>query len=204
MNADNAKSGTERRILTGILIWGSTIAGLALLGFFSAIPRQLIALFAVLGIAIPSIVYFSSASLKGYFDRIGVRALTGFHAWRIGAGLLFVFYGNLGLLPETFVRNAGYGDIFVGVLAYLALLIPMNRAGYFLFHIIGLADFVLAVSTGLTLVLSGNPLMQNLAGLAVVLIPLFGVGVSGTAHLIAFDVLFRQGRTKAGLKTAAA
>ena len=48
-------------------------------------------------------------------EALGLRALTVFHVWRIAAALLFFWYGARHLLPETFVRDAAWGDkIMVG------------------------------------------------------------------------------------------
>ena len=64
------------------------------------------------------------------------------------------------------------------------------------FHIIGLADFLLAVGTGLALTLVGTPLMSNIAAYPVVLIPLLGVPVSGAMHVMALDIAWNQFRRK--------
>lgn len=189
---DNTNSKTEKWLVLGLLIWGVAVFVLAYAGFWSAIPRSAIAILAVTGIIIPTVIYFRSKKLREYVASIGVKNLTIFHIWRIGAGFLFVFYGSQNLLPQTFVQNAGYGDIAVGFLAFILLLFPESLAKYWVFHIIGMADFVLAVSTGLYFVLSGNPLMNNLVTLPVVLIPLYGVGISGATHIFAFDLLWRQ------------
>ena len=188
----NTDQKTERAVVAALLIWGVAVFALAAAGFFAAIPRQALAILAVTGIIVPTIVYFRSEKLRGFIESVGVKNLTIFHIWRIGAGFLFVFYGSQQLLPEAFVRNAGYGDIAVGFLAFVLLLFRESTAKYWIFHIVGMADFVLAVTTGLTLVLSGNPLMNNLATLPVVLIPLFGVGISGATHIFAFDLLWKN------------
>lgn len=195
---------TEKKVVLGLLIWGLAVFFLAATGFFASIPRQAIAILAVIGIAVPTAIYFRSRPVRDFVGSIGIKALTVFHVWRIGAGLLFVFYGSLGLLPGTFVANAGYGDIAVGVLVFAVLLLPEGRAKYWAFHIAGMADFVVAVGTGLTLVLSGNPLMANLVSLPVVLIPLFGVGISGATHIFAFHLLWNESKEREGLSNAGA
>jgi hypothetical protein len=183
---------TERFLVIGLLIWGLTVFALASFGFFSVIPRQTIAVLAVLGVIIPAIVYFRNKNFREYIASIGIKNLTIFHIWRIGAGFLFLFYGSQNLLPETFVNNAGYGDLAVGLLAFVLLLFPEGLAKYWVFHILGMLDFVIAVGTGLFFVLSGHSLMNNLVTLPVVLIPLFGVGISGATHIFAFDLLWKQ------------
>ena len=60
------------------------------------------------------------------------------------------------------------------------------------FHIFGFADFVVAVGTGLTLFLLNDPRMAGIQTLPMALIPLYGVGISGANHIMAFDLLCRQ------------
>ncbi|MGD1700115.1 hypothetical protein [Dapis sp. BLCC M229] len=91
--------------------------------------------------------------------------------WRILAGFAFLHYGSQGLLPEQFVLNAGYGDLVVGFLVPLILLLPEHNNKYIAFHIFSLLDFVLAVGTGLIFTLLQIPLMENIATYPIVLIP---------------------------------
>ena len=53
----------------------------------------------------------------------------------------------------------------------------------------GFADFVVAVGTGLTYTLLLDPRMNLIAELPMALIPLFGVGLSGASHIVAFDMM---------------
>jgi hypothetical protein len=66
------------------------------------------------------------------------------------------------------------------------------RFRYRSFHRFGFADFVVAVGTGLTFTLLQDPLMALITTLPFALIPLFGVGISGASHLMAFDMLRRH------------
>jgi hypothetical protein len=50
-------------------------------------------------------------------------------------------------------------------------------------------DFIAALYTGLRSTLRGDTRMRTIATFPLALIPLFGVGLSGAAHLIAFDLL---------------
>lgn len=75
-----------------------------------------------------------------------------------------------------------------------ALALPvLGRARFLAFHLFGLADFVLAVGTGLAFSLADDRQMATIATFPLVMIPLFGVGVSGASHIIALDLL-RRGR----------
>lgn len=50
----------------------------------------------------------------------------------------------------------------------------------------------LSLGAGLTYTLLQDPRMAPIAQWPMALIPLFGVGLSGTAHLIAFDLLRKR------------
>ena len=70
-------------------------------------------------------------------------------------------------------------------------LLPESRGRYLAFHLYGLADLVVALGTGMTLTLVGDPRMAGILTLPMALIPLYGVGILGATHLIAFDLLRR-------------
>ncbi|QAY96288.1 permease [Methylovirgula ligni] len=160
-------------------------------GVYRALPPLLLAPIIALGIVVPIIVYAISDGFRAYIEAIGLRPLTAFHIWRIGAALLFFWYGAHNLLPETFVQNAGWGDFIAGFLALGVLLLPESRNRYLAFHIFGFADFVLAVGTGLTFFLLNDPRMSAIQTLPMALIVLYGVGISGASHIMAFDLLRR-------------
>jgi hypothetical protein len=181
-----------RVLLTVLAIWGLAVAIAAQTGVYSAIYPLLLAPIIALGIVVPVIVYAMSKGFRAYIEAIGLRALTAFHIWRIAAALLFFWYGAHNLLPEVFVQNAGWGDLIAGLLALGVTLLPESRNRYLVFHIFGFADFVLAVGTGLTLFLVNDPRMAGIQTLPMVLIPLYGVGISGASHIMAFDLLRRH------------
>lgn len=187
---ERKRRGT-RVLLTVLAIWGLVVAIAAQTGVYSAIPPLLLAPIIALGIVVPIIVYAMSKSFRAYIEAIGLRALTAFHIWRIAAALLFFWYGAHDLLPEVFVKNAGWGDLIAGLLALGVTVLPKTRNRYLVFHIFGFADFVVAVGTGLTLFLLNDPRMAGIQTLPMALIPLYGVGISGASHIMAFDLLRR-------------
>lgn len=143
-------------------------------------------LLGLIGIAAPVVLYQVSLPFKAAVSRIPDATIVAFHSWRIVAGFAFLFYGTHGLLPQAFVRNAGYGDIAV---AALVLALPESKRKYIGFHVFGLADFVGAVGTGLYFTLIHHPLQENLFSFPLVLVPWFGVGLSGASHLITLQRL---------------
>lgn len=95
-------------------------------------------------------------------------------------------------MPERFVINAGYGDLVVGFLAPIILLGKPSLRKYIAFRLFGQLDFILAVVTGLIFIVLQVPLMENIATFPIVLIPLFGVPLTGASSIMAIDVLLRQ------------
>ena len=187
-----ATRGTTSALLGVGLLWGIAVAILAERGVFLAIPMPAIAILVALGIALPTAAYFLSRRLQAYIDAIGLHPITVLHVWRIPAALAFFAYGLAGQLPTLFWVLASTGDLIAGLYALRLTFARPTRAAYLRLHLFGFADFVVAVGTGLTFTLLQDPRMATIAVLPMVLIPLFGVGISGASHLIAFDQLRRQ------------
>lgn len=183
---------TERHIPTALIAWAAAVAAAAGVGALAEVPLPLFGGLVALGIVLPTAAYFALPALRRWAEGVGIRALTLLHIWRIPAALVFFAYGDAGLLPAEFVRNAAWGDLAAGTFAALAFTLPEWRAKYWAVHLFGFADFVLAVGTGLLLSLMAVPLMANIATFPIVLIPLFGVGLSGAAHIMSLDLLRRR------------
>ncbi len=173
-------------------------------GFLRSLYPPLIGPLVALGIVIPVTVYFLSPALKTYFRTVGLYPLTVLHVWRIPAALVFFWYGAHGALPPVFWILAGSGHFITGVLTLPLLRGHADRCTYLSKHLFGFADFVVAVGTGLTLTLLHDPRMAPVRDLPLALIPLFGVGISGASHIIAFHLLWigRHAVPASGLATA--
>ncbi|WP_175906357.1 permease [Burkholderia seminalis] len=189
---ETQKSRGTRALLGVLIVWGLAVAGAAEFGIFRAVYPLWLAGLIALGIVAPVVVYALSGRFRAYVETIGLRTLTAFHIWRIAAALVFFWYGAHDLLPEAFVRNAGWGDFIAGWLALGVTLLPKTRNRYLAFHLFGFADFVVAVGTGLTCFLLNDPRMSGIQTLPMALIPFYGVGISGASHIMAFDLLRRQ------------
>jgi hypothetical protein len=165
--------------LTATLVWGMAVTGLALAGAYRHLPGPLFGILVGAQIAALLALYAVSPSLRATFDGSSLRALTAFHIWRIPAGLAFLWAGETEFLPAAFAARAGWGDLAVGVAAAIVLALPERRWLYAAFHIFGMADFVLAVGTGLAFTFAEVPLMANIATFPFAIIPQFGVVLTG-------------------------
>jgi len=192
------QSATPSPLVTALLValaiaWGTTVAWFAARGAIRELYMPSIALLVAAGIALPTIAYFMLEPLRGYFRAAGLYPLTILHLWRIPAALAFFHFGAIGSLPPLFWILAGVGDFIAGCYAARLLFRQGDDAFYRSFHRFGFADFVVAVGTGLAFTLLQDPRMATIAELPMALIPLFGVGISGASHLIAFDLLRQKG-----------
>lgn len=187
----NQRNQIARRLIFTIGIWGTAVGAGSCVGLFSTFPLPWFALLVAIGIMAPVVFYYSNSTCRAYIQELHLNYLTIFHLWRIPAALVFFYYGNQHLLPETFVRNAAWGDLFAGLLVLPVLILPSHRWKYWVFHLFGMTDFLIAVGTGLTFSLLQVPMMNTVATYPIALIPLFGVGISGASHIMALDLLAR-------------
>jgi hypothetical protein len=178
------------------LLWAAAVVAATSTGALAELARWFLPAYAglvALGIVLPVLVWRQTVWGRRLVDAIGLRRLTLFHVWRIPAALLFFYYGLRGELPLAFWLLAGVGDLLAGAYATLAWRRQADAALLRRIHRFGLADFVVAVGTGLTFTLVGDPRMVLLTTLPMALVPLFGVGLSGASHLIALRLLGADG-----------
>ena len=93
------------------------------------------------------------------------------------------------------MANAAWGDLLAGLAAPLVILGAARLSArskvraYLAFHLFSFGDFVLAVGTGLTLTVLGDPLMDTLLNTPMALVPLWGVPITGAISLLALHRL---------------
>jgi hypothetical protein len=189
--AIDTKFGTVTLIVF-LAAWGLAVAAAANAGVFQLIKPLYFGPLVAAGIVAPFLIYLLTPAVHRYFENIGVYPLTVWHVWRIPAALAFFWYGFHNQLPPVFWVLAGVGDFFAGLYALPMLKGPASDDVYYRIHRFGFTDFVVAVGTGLLFTLLNDPRMATIRELPMVLIPLFGVGISGASHLIAFDLLRRK------------
>ena len=186
---------TSRHLGAVVFLWIVTVVIAAQSGVLSHIYLPTISLIVGATIVFPTLWYVRSQSLQAWVRQIGQRHIVAFHIWRIPAALLFFYFGLKGELPTIFWVLAGVGDFIAGAHA-LSLTFQRRCAvkDYRRFHMVGFADFVMAVGTGLTYTVLQDPKIATITALPMALIPLFGVGISGASHLVSFDIL-KQGKS---------
>ncbi len=184
----------ERVVVATMTIWFFAVLGLGWLGVFGRLHHASVGIIAVAELFGIVSLYCSIRPFRFYVRSISFKHLTIFNVWRFPAGVLFLYFGVRGLLPPLFVRNAAWGDILAACLVPVVLMLPDGRNKYLWFQIIGFADFILAVGTGLTLNLLDTPTMNNIAELPLCIIPLFGVPITGSVHIMMLDQLLLVGR----------
>jgi hypothetical protein len=192
----NTLSDKDRRSYTvltsGIAIaWFAAVVYGSTSGLLGKLHLPWVAALVTATIVLPTLWYVLSSKMRSFVEHIGHRRIIMMHIWRVPAALLFFYYGAQGQLPFWFWLLAGLGDLIAGVLAYRTATGPETLDNYRFFHRFGFADFVVAVSTGLTFTLMLDPLMVTITTLPLALVPLFGVGISGASHLMSFDMLRR-------------
>jgi len=189
---------TTRSLGLAALAWATAVTAAAGSGWLSQLWMPLIAGLVAVGILVPTLWYFLTPHGRPWADRVGLRSITAFHVWRVPAAFVFFAYGAQGALPPLFWILAGVGDLLAGLWAFAVVRRPdAPREAYARMHRFGFADFVVAVGTGLAHTLLLDPRMAAVAALPLALIPLFGVGISGASHLVAFDMLKRQQASQA-------
>ncbi len=191
-------SGHKRHVtrwsLLAAAVWLSAVVWAGYAGLTTAVPPLARGPVVLAGILGPFLLCLFHPAFRAVVTGVPDAAVVAAHSWRALAGFAFLDAGDRGLLPGAFVRDAGYGDILVALLVPVVLLLPESRMKYVVFHLFGLADFLLAVGTGLVFTLADHPLIGNLFAFPLVVIPWFGVGLSGASHLAALHRLLPRPR----------
>ena len=158
-----------------------------------------------LGVAIPLAVflttYFGWTPFRDFILSADLRFVTAMQAWRWAGGQFFWLY-SWSVLPGLFAFPAGFGDMAIGVTAPWIVLglvrHPLFAASrrFFIWNILGIVDFVVAVSMGVLSsglfhginALNGNLTTGAMNRLPLVLIPAFVVPFFTMLH---FTALFQ-------------
>jgi hypothetical protein len=154
------------------------------------------------GVAIPLAVflavYFAWSPFRDFILGADLRFVAAIQAWR-WAGAQFLWLYSWSVLPGLFAFPAGFGDMAIGITAPWIVLglvrNPLFAASrrYFIWNILGIVDFIVAVSMGVLSSglfqkineLNGGVTTSAMNRLPLVLIPAFAVPLFTMLHLTA-------------------
>lgn len=198
---DNGPSSVRSVVFAALALWLGLVSFLAYRGaFVGSADSPPLAIF--LGVAIPLAVFFAAYfgwdAFRTFVLSADLRLVAALQAWRWG-GLGFLSLYAYGVLPGLFAFPAGFGDMAIGVTAPWIVLNLIRRPSFAasrrfaIWNILGIVDFVVAVSTG-TLSsgffhgitqLNGNVTTSPMAHLPLILIPAYMVPLFVMLHCTA-------------------
>jgi len=212
--------GQRRTIWLAIMVpftlWAAVAWTAAINGVFrtgvSPLPLLPSAIFLPVIIGAPLLLL--SKRVGQLLDAMPTTWLVALQLYRVFGGQ-WLFYWLGGLLPGLWALPAGTGDVLTGLCAVpaaiaLATGTAEGRKAAILWNIFGLADFVVAITLGLTispgpfqLIVPNDPII-GLDGYPNVLTPAFVVPSSILLHALSLRQLRRRSRTEVlGRKTRA-
>jgi hypothetical protein len=115
-------------------------------------PLRPIALSALVPVALFLLIYWRSPTLRAFLSRQSPVFVTALQSWRV-VGFAFLPIYAFGYLPALFAWPAGIGDLLVGLaapfVAWRLLKDPgfLKTRRFLAFHLLGLFDFALAITT---------------------------------------------------------
>jgi hypothetical protein len=188
-------------VLVALAVWFGLVFFLGAQGaFIAGAGSPPVPIF--LGLAIPLAVfaaaYFGWTPFRAFILGADLRFVTAMQAWR-WAGAQFFWLYAWSVLPGLFAFPAGVGDMAIGVTApWIVLGLVRNPSfaisrRYVIWNILGIVDFVVAVSMGVLSSgllhvmngLNGNLTTSAMNRLPLVLIPAFVVPFFTMLHLTA-------------------
>jgi len=196
-------------VIMALALWLGLVFLLAARGGFVASPDSP-PLPIFLGVAVPLAVFFAAyfgwGAFRAFVLSADLRLVSAIQAWR-WAGLGFLSLYAHGVLPGLFAFPAGLGDMAIGVTAPWMVLRLIRQPSfaasrrYMAWNILGIVDFVVAVSMG-TLCsgfIRGLPLnvtTSAMAQLPLVLIPAYMVPFFIMLHFTALAQARRLARSE--------
>ena len=198
---NNAPLNLKPLVFTALALWLGLVSFLGARGaFVGSADSPPLAIF--LGVTIPLAVFFAAyfgwSAFRAFILGADLRLVAAIQAWRWG-GLGFLALYAHGVLPGPFAFPAGLGDMAVGVTApWIVLRLvrdPSFAASrrFVIWNIMGIVDFVVAVSMGT--ICSGflhgltlNVTTSAMGQLPLVLIPAYMVPFFAMLH---FTALFQ-------------
>jgi hypothetical protein len=184
-----------------IALWIGLAYALAVRGFFSAPPARAVPpiALALIPLAIGYLGFLTIRPVRAVLEEIPLPWMIGVQLYR-AVGFVFLVEWMMGALPATFALPAGIGDMAIGlaapfVAARLQRGAPHARNWAILWNVFGLADLVVAVTTGVLSspgslhMLALDSQSQALTMLPLVLVPTIAVPFSILLHLVSLHRL---------------
>jgi hypothetical protein len=211
---NNGRSSLKSFVFVALALWLGLVSFLGSQGaFVASADSPPLPIF--LGLAIPLAVFFAAyfgwSAFRAFVLSADLRLVSAIQAWR-WAGLGFLSLYAHGVLPGLFAFPAGLGDMAIGFTApwmVLGLIRQPSFAAsrrYMMWNILGIVDFVVAVSMGT--ICSGfihglalNVTTSAMAQLPLVLIPAYMVPFFIMLH---FTALFQARQLARSGKSAPA
>jgi hypothetical protein len=148
--------GVRSVVIVALAVWLGLVSFLGFQGaFVGSADSPPLPIF--LGLAIPLAVFFAAyfgwSAFRAFVLSADLRLVSAVQAWRWG-GLGFLSLYAHGVLPGLFAFPAGLGDMAIGITApwmVLGLIRQPSFAAsrrYRIWNILGIVDFVVAVSMG--------------------------------------------------------
>lgn len=205
---DNGHSPIKSVVFTVLALWFGLISFLGYQGAFvgsDGSPPLAIFLGVVIPLAAFLAAYFGWSTFRTFVLSADLRLVTAIQGWR-WAGIGFLSLYAHGVLPGLFAFPAGLGDMAIGLTAPWVVLRLIRQPSfaasrrYMTWNVLGIVDFVVAVSMGT--VCSGfiqglglNVTTNAMAQLPLILIPAFMVPLFTMLHLTALFQARRLART---------
>lgn len=185
----------------GLSIWLLAALAAGLAGTFSrGGPPVPLAAFAGLPVLAFLAALAASATFRRAVRSLDLRVLTAVQTTRLVGGVFVVLWA-LGKLPAGFALPAGIGDLLVGATAplvarFVVPRLPAARRLYVAWTAFGIADLVVAVSSGVLhsaspIGILAGPLTTAMMGtLPMSIIPTFLVPLAVILHVASLQVAF--------------
>ena len=190
-------------LLSILAIWGLAVAVCARTGVYHALPPLLLAPIIALGIVVPVIVYALSWKLPCLHRSDRPAAADGISYLAHRGRAAFFCTGRITSSRKSLFKtldgatsSRGFWPLASSCCLKISTGTPESSSLRF-------TDFVVAVGTGVIFFLLKDPRISSIQTLPMALIILYGVGISGASHIMAFDLLRHHSGIEPGLKHAA-
>ncbi|MGF1481370.1 MAG: hypothetical protein ACFB4I_18125 [Cyanophyceae cyanobacterium] len=183
---------TAKFVAVILLLWFLGVAAVGHAGLLIGAPAPLIGGYVVGVTLLLCVLGFTILPLREWLLSLELRFLVLLHFVRFVGIAFLVSSTTTDGLPTVFADRAGYGDIFAAITAltlavgFLPAINQFRRRLLLLWNIVGVADLLQAVVTGVTIQLSGSSAMAPIVTAPLMYIPFYFVPLLMFVHLVIF------------------